>query len=227
MAAGAAIAVPGYIRSYAAPRRGCFEGEFALKSKLLISLVAAALALVVPTAAVSQIAPEKPPKDVTGPVFKYDAYVGYGYTSLNQVNQSRSGLQGVSASVTRYFGDHFGVKADGGYYAWKVTASNPGSPKVDMVLVGPVVRGNLFEKWSGYAEGLFGGVHTGGVSIQPDISFAGGFGVGVDYNRSARWSVRVFGDDIGSAFTIQPYQSGYSTHMRWNARAGIGLVYHF
>ena len=198
-----------------------------MKSKLLISLVAAALALVVPTAAVSQIAPEKPPKDVTGPVFKYDAYVGYGYTSLNQVNQSRSGLQGVSASVTRYFGDHFGVKADGGYYAWKVTASNPGSPKVNMVLVGPVVRGNLFEKWSGYAEGLFGGVHTGGVSIQPDISFAGGFGVGVDYNRSARWSVRVFGDDIGSAFTIQPYQSGYSTHMRWNARAGIGLVYHF
>lgn len=198
-----------------------------MKSKLLISLVAAALALVVPTAAVSQIAPEKPPKDVTGPVFKYDAYVGYGYTSLNQVNQSRSGLQGVSASVTRYFGDHFGVKADGGYYAWKVTASNPGSPKVDMVLVGPVVRGNLFEKWSGYAEGLFGGVHTGGVSIQPDISFARGFGVGVDYNRSARWSVRVFGDDIGSAFTIQPYQSGYSTHMRWNARAGIGLVYHF
>lgn len=206
---------------------GWLEGDFALKSKLLLSIVAVVLAFVVPAAAVGQIAPEKPPKDITGPVYKYEAYVGYGYTSLNQVNQSRSGKQGVSASVTRYFGDHFGLKADGGYYPWDVTAKNVGNPSVDMVLVGPVVRGNLFEKWSGYAEGLFGGVHTGGVSIQPGISFAGGFGIGVDYNRSARWGVRLFGDDIGSAFTIQPYESGFSTHMRWNARAGIGVVYHF
>ena len=159
-----------------------------MKSKLLLLILAMASAFVVPMAAVGQIAPEKPPKDVTGPVFKYEAYVGYGYTSLNQVNLSRSGLQGVSGSVTRYFGDHFGLKADGGYYAWNVTSTNPGKPVVDMVLVGPVVRGNLFEKWSGYAEGLFGGVHTGGLSIQPDISFAGGFGIGVDYNRSPRWA---------------------------------------
>jgi hypothetical protein len=206
---------------------GSFEGDCALKSKLLLSILAVASALVVPVAAVSQVAPEKPPKDLTGPVYKYEAYVGYGYTSLNQVNLSRSGLQGVSGSITRYFGDHFGVKADGGYYAWDVTSKNPGNPKVDMVLAGPVVRGALFEKWSGYAEGLFGGVHTGGVSIQPDISFAGGFGVGVDYNRSPRWAIRAFGDDIGSSFTLQPYQPGFSSHMRWNARAGIGLVYHF
>jgi hypothetical protein len=203
------------------------EGESALKSKLLLSIMAVAWALILPTAALGQIAPEKPPKDITGPVYKYEAYVGYGYTSLNQVNLSRSGLQGVSASVARNFGDHFGIKVDGGHYAWSVTSKNPGTPTVDMVLVGPVVRGNLFEKWSGYAEGLFGGIHTGGVSIQPDISFAGGFGIGVDYNRSAKWAIRAFGDDIGSAFTIQPYQSGFSTHMRWNARAGIGVVYHF
>ena len=198
-----------------------------MKSKLLFWIVAVGSAVVVPMAAVGQIAPEKPPKDITGPVYKYEAYVGYGYTSLNQVNLSRSGLQGVSASVARNFGDHFGLKVDGGHYAWNVTATNPGSPTVDMVLVGPVVRGNLFEKWSGYAEGLFGGIHTGGVSIQPGISFAGGFGIGVDYNRSARWSLRAFGDNIGSAFTLQPYQSGFSAHTRWNARAGIGVVYHF
>ena len=72
-----------------------------MKSKLLLSILAVASALVVPMAAVGQIAPEKPPKDVTGPVYKYEAYVGYGYTSLNQVSLSRSGLQGVSASVTR------------------------------------------------------------------------------------------------------------------------------
>lgn len=198
-----------------------------MKSKLLLSIVAVASAFFVPVAIHSQVAPEKPPKVITGPVYKYEAYVGWGYTSLNQVNQSRSGLQGVSASVTRDFGDHFGVKLDGGHYAWSVTSSNPGKPAVDMVLMGPVVRGEIWDKWSAYAEGLFGGVRTGGENIQPPISFAGGFGIGVDYNRTERWGVRLFGDDIGSSFTLSPYQSGYSTHVRFNARAGIGLVYHF
>ena len=198
-----------------------------MNSKLLLSILAVASAVFAPMAAVGQVAPERPPKDITGPDYKYQAYVGWGYTSLNQVNQSRSGLQGVSASVMRSFGDHFGVKVDGGHYAWSVTSSNPGNPKVDMFLVGPVIRGNLFEKWSAYAEGLMGGVHTGGVVIEPKVSFAGGVGLGVDYNRSARWSLRLFGDDIGSSFTLVPFQSGYSPHMRWNARAGIGLVYHF
>ena len=87
-----------------------------MKSKLLLSILAAASAIVVPFSAVGQVAPERPPKDLTGPDYKYEAYVGYGYTSLNQVNQSRSGLQGVSGSVMRGLGEHFGVKVDGGYY---------------------------------------------------------------------------------------------------------------
>ncbi len=198
-----------------------------MKSKLLLSILAAASAIVIPISAVGQVAPERPPKDLTGPDYKYEAYVGWGYTSLNQVNQSRSGLQGVSASVMRSFGDHFGVKVDGGHYQWNVTATNPGNPTVDMFLAGPVVRGVLFEKWSAYAQGLLGGVHTGGVSIQPDVSFAGGVGVGLDYNKNARWSIRAFGDDIGSSFTLVPFQQGFSPHMRWNARAGVGVVYHF
>jgi hypothetical protein len=198
-----------------------------LKSKLLFSILAVVSAIVIPISAVGQVAPEKPPKDLSGPDYKYEVYVGYGYTSLNQVNQSRSGLQGVSGSVMRKFGDHFGVKVDGGHYAWSVTAANTGNPTVDLFLAGPVVRGNLFEKWSAYAEGLLGGAHTGGVSIQPNVSFAGGLGLGVDYNKSARWSIRAFGDDIGSSFTLSPFQPGFSPHMRWNARAGIGVVYHF
>jgi hypothetical protein len=141
-----------------------------LKSKLLFSILAVASAIVAPVSAISQVAPERPPKDLTGPDYKYEVYVGYGYTSLNQVNQSRSGLQGVSGSVTRRFGDHFGLKVDGGHYAWSVTATNAGNP---------------------------------------------------------RWSIRAFGDDIGSSFTLVPYQPGYSPHTRWNARAGIGLAYHF
>jgi hypothetical protein len=198
-----------------------------LNSKLMLWILAAASALFVPISTSAQVAPERPPKDLSGPDYKYDVYVGYGYTSLNQVNQSRSGLQGVEASITRGFGDHFGIKVDGGHYAWTVTSANVGNPTVDMFLAGPVVRGNLFEKWSAYAEGLIGVVHTGTVSIRPNASFAGGVGIGVDYNKSARWSVRAFGDDIGSSFTLVPFQPGYSPHTRFNAHAGIGLVYHF
>lgn len=196
-------------------------------SKRLFSFLAAASAIVIPFSAASQVAPERAPKDLTGPDYKYEVYVGYGYTSLNQVNQSRSGLQGVSASVMRGFGDHFGVKVDGGHYAWPVTSKNPGSPTVDLFLAGPVAHANLFEKWSAYAEVLLGGAHTGNVSIQPKVSFAGGFGMGMDYNKNARWSIRAFGDDIASSFTLVPFQPGYSPHKRWNARAGIGVVYHF
>ena len=201
-----------------------------MKSKFLFLILAVASAIVVPISANGQVAPEKPPKDLSGPDYKYEGYIGYGYTSLNQVNQSRSGLQGVTGSVMRGFGDHFGLKADLGYYGWDVTAtnpSNPGKPTVSMYLGGAVVHGHLFEKWSAYAEGLMGGVHTGGVSIQPDVSFAGGVGVGLDYNKNERWSLRAYGDDIGSSFTLVPFQPGFSPHMRWNARAGIGLVYHF
>lgn len=198
-----------------------------MKSTLLLSIVAVASALAVPMAARGQVAPDRPPKDLNEPVYKYQAYVGWGYTSLNQVNQSRSGLQGVSGSIMRGFGDHFGLKLDGGHYAWSVTATNTGNPTVDLFLAGPVIHGNLFEKWSGFAEGLLGGAHTGGVSIQPNVSFAGGIGVGLDYNFKPRWSLRMSGDDIGSSFTLVPFQPGYSPHMRWNARGGIGLAYRF
>lgn len=198
-----------------------------MKSKLLLSIVAVASAVFFPIAAAAQVAPEKPPRDLSGPDYKYEAYVGWGYTSLNQVNQSRSGLQGISASIQRNIGDHFGIKLDGGHYGWQVTGANPGNPKVDLFLLGPQVHAHLFEKWSAFAEGSMGGVHTGGVSIEPKVSLAGGVGIGVDWEHSARWSLRLYGDDIASSFTLVPFQSGDSPHMRWNARAGIGVVYHF
>jgi hypothetical protein len=198
-----------------------------LNSKLQLLILAVASAIVVPVSALSQVAPERPPKVLTGPDYKYEVYLGYGYTSLNQVSQSRSGLGGINGSFMRVINDHLGVKVDGGHYLWDVTATNAGHPTVDMYLGGVVVRGNLFQKWSAYAEGLIGGEHTGGVSIQPDVSFAGGVGIGLDYNKNERWSIRAYGDDIGSSFTLTPYQPGFSPHTHWNARAGIGLAYHF
>lgn len=200
-----------------------------MKSTLLLSIVAAASAIVVPIAALGQVAPEKPPKDLSGPTYKYQAFVGWGYTSLNQVNQSRSGLQGITASVARDFGEHFAVKVDGGHYAWTVTSSNAsvGNPSVDLFLAGPVLRANIFENWSAFVEGMMGGAHTGNISIQPKVSFAGGIGIGVDYNFSPRLALRMYGDDIGSSFTLSPYQPGFSPHRRWNARGNIGIAYRF
>jgi hypothetical protein len=187
----------------------------------------AVFAFLIPVTANCQVVPERAPAQATGPVYKNSGFLGWGYTSLNQVNGSRSGLQGIAGSYTRDFTDHIGVTAQYGHYAWDVTSSNPGNPSVDLFLVGPEFRANLYEKLSGFAHGLIGSAHTGNISIQPDYSFAGGAGLGMDYNRSARWGIRVYGDIIGSSFTLTPYHTGYSTHTSWSARAGVGIVYHF
>ena len=198
-----------------------------MKSKFLFFVLIMVAAIYMPIAATCQVAPDRVPKEPTGPVFKNEAYIGWGYTILNQVSQSRSGLQGLSYSYTRNLSEHFGLAFDGGSYRWDVSATNEGSPTVDLFLAGPVFRAGLFEKIGGFAHVLIGGAHTGGVAIQPDVSFAGGVGLGLDYNKNPRWSFRVYGDDIASSFTLTPFQPGFSPHIRWNARAGVGAVYHF
>lgn len=182
-----------------------------------------------PLAAKSQIAPDKPLVRQTGPVFKYRAFAGWGYTSINQVNGSRSGLQGVDASITRDWGKYFGLTAQGGHYAWAVSSSNStvGSPSVDLFLAGPEFHAELYDKLTGFVHGMMGVAHTGGVKIAPSASFAGGLGLGMDYAITPRLALRLSGDDIGSSFTVVPYQTGYSPHRRWNAHASFGLVYKF
>ena len=210
------------------PQHGIQE-SLKLKRKLLLSILAVLPAALMPLAAQSQIRPEKPPAVQTGPTYKYEGFVGWGYTSINQVSLSRSGLQGVTAGITRDWGKYFGLTAQGGHYAWSVTASNAaiGSPSVDMILGGPEFHAQLYERTNLFAHGLLGAVHTGGVKISPTVSFAGGIGLGMDYNLKPRVALRLYGDDIGSDFTVTPYQSGYSPHIRWNAHAALGLVYKF
>jgi len=193
----------------------------------LPALLAALAAVVLPLAASSQIKLEKPPAATTEPTYKYEVFAGWGYTSLNQVSQSKSGLQGVSLSITRDFGRYFGVTAEGGHYAWPLAQSNPESVTVDQFLAGPVLHAQLYGPASVFVHGLLGTVHTGQVSISPSYSFAGGFGMGMDYRLSQRWGVRIYGDDIGSSFTVTPYTSGNSPHTRFNAHAGVGVTYKF
>jgi hypothetical protein len=203
--------------------------EFALKRKLLVLILAMVSAAFLPLAAISQIEPEKAPTTQNEPMYKYEVFAGWGYTSLNQVNQSRSGLQGLSLSVTRDWGKYFGITVEGGHYGWSVTSSNAaiGKPTVDMYLAGPALHAPLYGPFSLMVHGLLGAAHTGGVSISPSESFAGGVGMGVDYNRTSHFGLRLYGDDIGSSFTTTPFQPGDSPHRRFNARASIGVVYKF
>ncbi len=200
-----------------------------MKRKLLLLILAVVPAALMPLAANSQIAPDRAPAPPSETTNKYEAFVGWGYTSINQVSQSRSGLQGVSYSATRNWGKYFGMSVEGGHYAWSVATSNPVGikPTVDLYMLGPVVHAPLFGHFDGLIHGMIGAARTGNISIAPDVSLAGGLGMGVDYKMSPRFALRLYGDDIASSFTITPYQSGYSPHIRWNARASMGVVYKF
>ena len=201
-----------------------------MKRTFLLSILAIFPAALMPLAAISQILPaHRAAAEGDEPSFKYELYAGFGYTSLNNVNQSRSGLMGVNASVTRDFGKYFGITADGGYYKYATVSGNPGSPVVDMFFMGPVIHANLYGKTSGFIHALLGLEHLGGETVTPNISFAGGFGCGLEYSVSKRLSIRASGDDIGSAFSVTGNSSalGYSPHTTFGARATVGAVYKF
>ena len=199
-----------------------------MKRKLSHLIWAAVPSLLFPLAAAGQAAPAAGASapDQKEHVYKYEASVGFGYTSLNQVNQSRGGLEGVEINVARDWGRFFAVVIDGGYYNTSLQ-TNPGSPVVDMAFAGPEVHANLYGALSGYARGLLGAEHTGGESAEPDVSFAGGFGIGLSYALSPRLSLRAGGDDIYSSFVLDPQHLGFSPHKRANARAALGVVFRF
>lgn len=198
-----------------------------MNRKMLLALLAAVPAVLLPLSAHSQIQLEKPPAAVSEPAFKYTAYAGWGYTSLNQVSQANNGLQGFTVSITRDFGRYFGVTAQGGHYAWTLNRSNSESVSVDQFLAGPELHASLYGPTSIFVHALIGTVHTGEVSISPDYSFAGGVGIGMDYKLNQHWGLRAAGDDIGSSFTITPYTTGDSPHRRFNAHATVGVTYKF
>jgi len=192
-------------------------------------LILAVPAALLPLAAAAQVAPEKTPRPVDIGAPKYKVYAGFSYTSLNQVNQSRYGLVGGNIEVTRDFGRFFAAVGDAGYYPSSFGTGNPGKPTVTMGFGGLEIHGNVFENWSLFAHGLIGGVHTGGESMTPNISFAGGVGIGVEHTLGQRWAIRASGDDIGSSFSLRDNSSnvGNSPHLRWNARASAGVVFRF
>ena len=200
-----------------------------MKRTFLLSILAAIPAALLPLAATCQVAPAagSGPAERVEPSYKYSVYAGYAYSSLNQVDQSRSGLQGVNVSVTRYLGKYFGLTADGADYKYAISSGNPGTPSVQYVLFGPVLHANLYGKTDGFVRVLLGGAHTGGESMTPNISFAGGIGGGLEYKLSPRFAIQASGDDIASSFVADPNHLGYSTHEHWNGPGTIGVAYRF
>ncbi len=182
-----------------------------------------------PLAAIGQLAPERPKTQPGTPNYKYQVFALGGYTSLNQVNQSRYGLVGGVAGVTRDFGRHFGITVQGDYYKPAVGTGNPGNPLVYDLLAGPEVRANLYGNFDGFVHGLFGVEHTGGEGKTPNLSFAGGFGGGLLYNLSQRWAIRASGDRIAASFSLNNNTPalGLSPHRYWNPRGEVGVVFRF
>jgi len=206
-----------------------------LKRMFLFSILAVVSAALLPLAATSQASSSSgsnaaEPAEKT---YKYDIYAGYAYTSLNQVNQSRYGLQGVNLSVRRNFGRYFGVTAEGDFYNKSFgspeVVNSTIKPSVTSVLFGPDIHANLYGRFGGFIHGLLGGEHTGGESQTPNISFAGGFGGGMEYSLTDRFSLRASGDIIGASFSLtgNSAELGNSPHRTWDSRASIGVVYHF
>jgi hypothetical protein len=139
------------------------EESLKLKRTLLLSILAVVPAALMPLAAIGQVAPDRDSKpDKAEPSYKYEVFAGYGYTSLNQVNQSRSGLQGPDVIVTRNWGKYFAITADGAYYKYAYESGNPGTPSVQAVLFGPVIHTPIAGRFSGFGHVLLGGEHLAG-----------------------------------------------------------------
>jgi hypothetical protein len=195
---------------------------------------AAAGVALAPLTAAGQAAQQ--PATASGPqqtrTFKYEAYAGFAYTSLNQINLSRYGLYGGKVMLMRDWGKYFGLMGTVDYYRQPIssrTPKNPGDPSVYSFTIGPEIHTNVYENWGVLAFAELGGEHTGGESMTPAISFAGGFGGGVSFKVNDRFAVRLVGDRLAGSFSLtgNTSQLSYSTHRTWNPRATMGVVYRF
>ena len=216
-----------------------------MKRTLALLLLAVITVVLMPTGAYGLKNPFHKKKSKTGPeettksqpapaaaqaATKYEVKLGYGYTSLNQVNGSRHGLQGVKVGAARDFGKYFALTVNGDYFKPEFPGtppSNPGDPSVYSILAGPEFRANLYGPLGGFVNGLIGVEHTGGEKMNPDTSFAGGPGIGLTWDFNPRFSIYASGDKIWGSFSFIDPVPGSSAHTTSNARASFGVAYRF
>lgn len=212
--------------------KAAIEESFELKRTLFFLLLASVGAALTPLAAVGQTGQQPASGSQQTRTYKYEGYVGFAYTSLKQVNQSRYGLYGGKVMLMRDWGKYFGLMGTVDYYRQPISSrkpSNPGDPSVYSFTVGPEIHTSVYENLGVLLFAELGGEHTGGESMTPVISFAGGFGGGITYRLNDRLGIRIVGDRLGGSFSLSGNtpQLGYSTHLTWNPRATVGVTYRF
>jgi hypothetical protein len=145
-------------------------------SKVCQALLLGAAFAVVPLTCAAQAASAG--SRLPGPS-RVDLYGGYAY--FHPVNSSVDGYtyepitMGAVASATGYFGNHFGVQAEGQF--------SPHGPDdcFYAAQAGPVYR-RQYGRLVPFAHALFGGARVGGPGVQPCTwGYGGTAGVGVDY----------------------------------------------
>ncbi len=203
-----------------------------MTSKILLRILAVAAAELAPLAAAAQVNSDSAPGPLQAAPLKYEAYVGLAYSRIRQVPVTYSGLIGGKVSLARDWGKYFQLLASGDYYKMGTGHSyltNPGSPSIYSFLVGPGVRFPVYGRLGGVLFTELGLEHTGGESMTPNISFAGGFGGGLTYNLNRRFALQLTGDRVAASFSLPSNspQVAYSTHRTWDARGTGGLVVHF
>lgn len=210
------------------------EESYELKRTFWLASLAAVAAAIIPLAAAAQVASDTGAESAPHPVavLKYKAFVGLGYTSINQVTQSRHGLLGGKVGVTRDWGRYFGLRLTADYdkpSAGSGNGANPGNPSVYSVLAGPELHAPLYDGVGGLLFAELGTEHTGGENMSPNTSFAGGWGGGLTYDLNPKWGIEVTGDRVAGSFSESnntPQQAN-SPHVTWNSRGTVGVFYRF
>ncbi len=192
-----------------------------MKGKFLLSVVA----LVLPMSMAAQVAKPAAAADAPDAFYRYEAYANIAYSGDNQV-KSASALLGINVGVQAKLKRWFGANVDFGDYFAQASDHGIVKPTVTTFLAGPefyVPADHL----TGFIHVLFGGAHTSGGSVTPDVAFTYAVGGGFEYALNKHWSGRIAGDGISSSFVQDADNLGNSPHRRINPRATIGVGYRF
>jgi opacity protein-like surface antigen len=171
---------------------------------------------------------------------KVEASAGYSYVRVNVDTTAAGGTgtqgfngNGGSGSIAFNMNRWFGVVADFGGYTHSETITVGGTTVTGTAtaysyLFGPKIASRGHEKWTPFAQALFGGVHgnasgsTGGVSLgsTSENVFGMAIGGGLDYNVSKHVGIRV----IQAEYLLTKFTDGVNNRQN-NVRLTFGIVF--
>lgn len=157
---------------------------------------------------------------------KLDVFVGYSYVRDNPSTSGVNGfnLHGGSASVAYNANNWLSAVADfGGYHANNILGSGVDGT-LSTYLFGPRVSFRKHERFTPFAQALFGVAHSSVSFGSTDNAFAASFGGGVDVKLFHRLSWRPA--QVEYLLTRFP-EATSSRETQNNLRVSTGVVFHF